>query len=164
MLCHMLAWSFTTCTKRTDPIDITFARPSVHIIPKDLGLTSNPNTVSNLLNAHFLEGGLINVHEVLTVDVVLSENIDVLATVDAAEPVGDTRLIPVHHRLFGIPVGLGELRFGRAGEDAVGGRAIVCGGHVAAVQRRRRVRRAGCEARHDAETGGSGVPEARSRR
>jgi hypothetical protein len=82
----------------------------VLLVPQLFGLRAYAHAVADFLDAHVLEVGLVHLHEVLAVDVVVCggqdasmerddvltlEQLDILAAVDALQPVGHLVFVPM---------------------------------------------------------------------
>ena len=71
------------------------------------------DAVADLVDAHLLEHLLVDLEQVLAIDVVLAEDLLVLAALDAAQVLAHALLVPVLDRVG--PVEVVELGLGRAG-------------------------------------------------
>lgn len=115
------------------PVHVTLAGSLVHITPKKLGMGIDANAISNFLDAHLLESGLVQVHEVFASDVVLAKRVHILRAIDALQPFAHTLLVPVYNGAGSVLVRFGELGLGRRGEDAMAIElgTVLGGGHGA---------------------------------
>jgi hypothetical protein len=62
---------------------ISLASTLVDTTSEAFGVTADADAIANLFNAHLFQDGLIHFQQVLTCDVVLAEDVHVLAAVDA---------------------------------------------------------------------------------
>lgn len=83
--------------RATYPILIPLAAPFVYVVSEYLGVGTYPYTVADLLDSHLLQRCLVHFQQVFTSDIVLPEDLNVLAAVDALQPFADASFIPILH-------------------------------------------------------------------
>lgn len=71
------------------------------------------DSIADFVNSHLLQHFLVHFQKILSIDVILAENLLVVPALDASEIFAHVVLVPVLHGIS--TVGLGELRLGWAG-------------------------------------------------
>lgn len=82
------------CLCGTNPIHIAFRCPPIHSVPELFCLCADSDPVPNLGHTHLFQSRMVHVHKVLAGDVVSSEQVDILWTVDAHQPFADSGFVP----------------------------------------------------------------------
>lgn len=67
--------------------------------PELLDAHEQAHTVTNFVDAHFLQDGLVHLQQVLSINIIFLEQLFIGATVDRMQPVADTLFVPVLCRI-----------------------------------------------------------------